>query len=97
MTARHDDLLQVIIIVVGTAIVLALLSRRQRPHIHAALMRFSLAVFLIVTSAIPAGLGWLPAQTLHSAGQLLAGCALVKLGSIIVFDFLLGLTPFSPP
>jgi small-conductance mechanosensitive channel/CRP-like cAMP-binding protein len=98
LTAHHDDLLQVIIIVVGTAVVLALFSRRQRPHIHAALMMFSLAIFLVVCSAFPAGLGWLAAaKTLHSAGLLLVGCTLVKLGSIIVFDFILSLTPFSPP
>ena len=97
-TVQRDDLLHVIVAIVGVAIVLALVARRQLRHIHSALVMFALAVLLILLSAVPAALGWLPAaDTLHAAGLALIGCALVKLASIAIFDVLLPLTPLSPP
>ena len=91
-------MLQITIVILGTAVVLAVLARRQRAHVRAALVMYALAFFLMVLSAIPAALGWLSAaKALHAAGLLLVGFALVKLGSIIVFDVILCLTPLSPP
>jgi len=78
--------------------VLAILSRRHRVHVRAVLIMYSVAVFLMALSAIPAALD-LPTVTkaLHAAGLLLVGFALVKLASIILFDVILCLTPLSPP
>jgi small-conductance mechanosensitive channel/CRP-like cAMP-binding protein len=96
--ARQDDLFPISIVILGTAVVLAVFWRRQRPHVRTALIMYALALFLFVLSAFPAVLGWsVAAKTLHAAGLLLLGFAVVKLGSIIVFDVVLSLTPFSPP
>lgn len=98
LIAHHDDLLAISIAILGTAVVLAVLSRRQRPHVRTALVMYALALFLIALSVLPAALGWDTAtKILHAAGLLLVGCAVVKLSSIIVFDFLLYITPLSPP
>ena len=97
-TARGDDLYSVSLLIVGTALVLAILARRQRTHVRAALVMYVLSLLLTGLSAIPATLGWLAGgKALHSAGLLLLGCALVKLTSIIVFDLILAVTPFCPP
>ncbi len=96
--ARHDDLLHISLGILGTAVVLGAFWRRQRPHVRTALVMYALALFLMVLSAIPAALGWATAtKTLHAAGLLLVGFAVVKLGSIIIFDVILCLTPLSPP
>ena len=98
LTAHSDDLFQVSIFILGTSMALAVLMRRHRPHVRAALVMYALALFLFVLSAIPAALGWPSvSSTLHAAGLLLVGLALVKLASIIVFDVVLCLTPLSPP
>ncbi len=98
LTAHHDDLLKITILILGTAVVLAVFSPRQRVHVRAALVMFGLALFFIVLSAIPAAFGWpSAAKALHAAGLLLVGCALVKLASIIIFDVVLRLTHLSPP
>lgn len=98
LTADHDDLLQITIAILGTAAVLAIVSRRQRAHVHTALVLYALAFLLMVVSAIPAALGLASAtKALHAAGLLLVGFAFVKLGSIIVFDVVLCFTPLSPP
>ena len=98
ITAQRDDLLPISIVILGTAVVLAVLSRRQRTHVRTALVMYALALFLFVLSAAPAALGWgLAAKTLHAAGLLLVGFAVVKLSSIIVFDVVLAVTPLSPP
>ena len=98
LIASHDDLLHISFGILGTAAVLGALWRRQRPHVRTALVMYALALFLMVLSAIPAALGWATAtKTLHAAGLLLVGFAVVKLGSIIIFDVILCLTPLSPP
>ena len=97
-TAHGDDLIPLTIFIVGTALVLAAFSRRQRVHVRAVLVMYGLALFLFILSAIPDALGWDQAtKTLHAAGLLLVGFAVVKLISIIVFDVVLCFTPFSPP
>ena len=97
-TANHDELLKITIVILGTAMVLAVLSRRHRAHVRAALVMFALALVLIALSATPAALGWTTAAiALHAAGLLLVGFAMVKLASVIIFDIVLCLTPFSPP
>ena len=53
LTAHHDDLIPITIVILGTAVVLAVFSRRQRVHVRAALVMYALALFLIVLSAIP--------------------------------------------
>jgi len=98
VTARHDDLLLITLVILGTSAVLAILTRRQRPHVRVALVMYALALFLIFLSAVPATLGWqLLAKTLYAAGLLLVGFAVVKLISIVVFDIVLYITPLSPP
>jgi small-conductance mechanosensitive channel/CRP-like cAMP-binding protein len=98
LIAQQDDLLWTAVIFLGTAAVMAVLVRRQRTHIHAALLMFVLALMLVLVSAVPAALGLvLTAKALHTAGLLMLGLALVKLGSIIIFDAVLRFTPFSPP
>jgi small-conductance mechanosensitive channel/CRP-like cAMP-binding protein len=98
LIARRDDLLYLSIVILGTAIVLAVLVPRQRTHIRVALVMFAMAFLLMVLSAIPATLGMESAtKALHAAGLLLMGFALVKLASIILFDLVLGITPLSPP
>jgi small-conductance mechanosensitive channel/CRP-like cAMP-binding protein len=98
LTAHSDDLLPITILILGTAAVLAILMPRQRVHVRAVLVMYALAFFLIVLSVLPAALGWpAAAKTLHAAGLLLMGFALVKLGSIIIFDVILSITPLSPP
>jgi small-conductance mechanosensitive channel/CRP-like cAMP-binding protein len=98
LIAKQDALLTLTLIFLGTAAVLAVLARRQRVHIRAALVLFGVALFLIFLSAVPAAVGWLlAAKALHAAGLLLAGFGGVKLGSIIVFDVVLCVTPLSPP
>jgi len=94
---RQDDLLPISILVVGTAAILAILARRQRGHIRSALVMYVSGLLLIFLSAGPAVLDWNSgAQALHAAGLLLVGFAIVKLGSIVLFD-LLRFTPLSPP
>ncbi len=96
--AHHDELLKISLAIVITSALLAVLARRQRVHIRAALVMYALAFVLMAFSAIPAALGWEGAtKALHSAGLLLVGCAFVKLASIIVFDVILCITPLSPP
>jgi len=96
--AHHDELLQITIGIVGTSLVLAALWRQQRRHVRTALVMYGLAFVLMALSAIPAALGWDSAtKTLHAAGLLLVGFAVVKLSSIIIFDVILCLTPLSPP
>jgi len=96
--AHHDDLLQISFAILGTASVLAAFSRRQRPHVKAAIVMYGVALILMVLSALPASLGWDTAtKALHAAGLLLVGFAVVKLSSIIIFDVILCLTPISPP
>lgn len=96
--ARHDELLKITLAIVGTSIVLAVLARRQRVHVRAALVMYALAFLLMLFSAIPAALGLDGAtKALHAAGLLLVGCAFVKLASIIIFDIILCMTPLSPP
>ena len=98
LTAHHDDLLEVSIVIMGTAVVLALLSPRHRTHVRVALVMYGMALSLIALSAIPSAFGWvLLTRTLYAAGLLLVGFAVVKLGSIIVFDVVLYITPLSPP
>ncbi len=96
--ARQDELLNISLVVLGIAAVLAVFSRAQRRHVKTALIIFGLAVFLMALSAVPAALAWDPvAKTLHAAGLLLLGIAIVKLGSIVLFDVFLSFTPLSPP
>ena len=96
--AHSDDLLSVTLGILGTAILLAVFSRRQRAHVRVALVMYGAALFLMALSAFPATIGWQAAtRTLHAAGLLLVGFALVKLTSIILFDVVLCLTPLSPP
>jgi small-conductance mechanosensitive channel/CRP-like cAMP-binding protein len=98
LIARHDEILQITVGVLGTAAALAALSRRHRVHVHTALVIYALAFFLMAFSAIPAAFGWDTAtKALHAAGLLLVGCAVVKLASIIIFDVFLCFTPLSPP
>lgn len=98
LIANHDDLLTITSCILGTAALLAIFSRRQRRHVRTALVMYSLAFFLMALSALPATFGWLSAtKTLHAVGLLLVGFAVVKLSSIIIFDVVLSLTPFSPP
>lgn len=95
---HHDNILQITIVILGISAVVWLASRCQRVHIHAVLVLYAIALFLMVTSAIPAALGMETAtKTLHAAGLLLVGFALVKLASILLFDFILCVTPLSPP
>lgn len=96
--AHHDGLLRITLAFVGVAGVLGIFSRRQRRHVKTALVFFVLAVFLMVLSAIPNALAWDSAtKTLHAAGLLFLGIAIVKLASIILFDVILCLTPLEPP
>jgi len=96
--AQHDNLLHITVAILVTAGVLALFSRRQRVHVRTALVMYMLAFFLMVASAIPAMLGWDTAtRTLHAAGLLLLGAAVVKLSSIVFFDVILNVTPLQPP
>jgi small-conductance mechanosensitive channel/CRP-like cAMP-binding protein len=96
--ARRDDLLTVSIAIVVTALLVLILAHRQRRHVRAALIMYALAIFLMLLSAVPAALGWLPiSQTLQAGGLLLIGFAVVKLASLIIFDIVLGVTPLSPP
>ena len=96
--AHSDDLIPITILILGMVLVLTLLMPRQRTHVRAVLVMYSLALFLLVLSAIPAALGWpTTAKTLHAAGLLLLGFAIVKLASIIIFDIILAFTPLSPP
>jgi small-conductance mechanosensitive channel/CRP-like cAMP-binding protein len=96
--AKHDDLLEISLGILGTAFVLAALFRRQRPHVRTALVMYALALFIMAFSAIPDALGWDTAtKTLHAAGLLFVGFAVVKLGSIVIFDCTLCFTPLSPP
>jgi small-conductance mechanosensitive channel/CRP-like cAMP-binding protein len=96
--AHGDDLIPLTILIIGTAVVLAVLMPRQRVHVRAGLAMLALALPLIVLSAVPAALGWpSAANALHAAGLLLVGFAVVKLASIIVFDVILCITPLSPP
>ena len=99
LIAHHDDLLQDHPSPFwGRRWCWRVLSRRQRPHVRTALVMYALAFFLMVLSAIPAALGWATAtKALHAAGLLLVGFAVVKLGSIIIFDVVLCFTPLSPP
>ncbi|MFZ0959298.1 MAG: mechanosensitive ion channel family protein [Terriglobia bacterium] len=98
VAAQRDELLHLSILILGTAMVLAVLAPRQRMHIRVALVMYALALFLIAFSAIPESLGWPSAgKALHAAGFLLVGFSLVKLASIIIFDLVLSLTPLSPP
>ena len=96
-SAQHDSLFPISVIIVGTSVLLAVVSRRQRPHVRTALTLYALALFLFVLAAAPAALGWTTAaKTLHAAALLLIGFAVVKLSSIILFDGLLRLTPLCP-
>ncbi|MGA3327236.1 MAG: mechanosensitive ion channel family protein [Terriglobia bacterium] len=96
--AHDDDLFLITLVILGAAAVLAILSRRQRAHVRVAVVMYGLALFLIALSTIPTALGWDQAtKTLHAAGLLLVGFAVVKLISIFVFDVVLCLTPLSPP
>lgn len=96
--ARRDSLLQNTIAILAVAGVLVLISRRQRHHIKSALVMYGLAFFLMAFSAVPAAMGWDSAtKVLHAAGLLFLGCAVVKLGSIVLFDIVLRFTPLSPP
>ena len=98
LIAHDDKLLSITIVILGLAVLLAVMSPRQRVHVRVALVMYALALFLMGLSAAPAALGWDQAtKTLHAAGLLLLGFAVVKLGSIIVFDVVLCLTPLSPP
>ncbi len=98
LTAHHDDLLPISIAIVGIGAVLAAVSRRHRRHVRVALVMYALAFLLMVLSVIPAVLGWLAvSKTLHAAGLLLVGFAVVKLAGIVIFDVVLYATPFCPP
>lgn len=98
LVAHHDNLLQITIAILATAAVVRLLSRRQRRHVHTVLVLYAVACFFMALSAIPPVFGLDTAtKVLHAAGLLLVGLALVKLGSIILFDFVLCFTPLSPP
>jgi CRP-like cAMP-binding protein/small-conductance mechanosensitive channel len=98
LTAQHDDLFLISVVILGTSAALVILSRRLRVHVRAAVIMYAVAFFLMALSAIPAELD-LPTVTkaLHAAGLLLVGFALVKLASIILFDVILCITPLSPP
>src|SRR5579862_8181327 len=88
--AHHDELLKLTLSVLVTAAVLWVVARPQRVHVRTALVMYALAFVLMAFSAVPAALGWNEAtKALHAAGLLLAGCAIVKLASIIVFDCVL--------
>jgi small-conductance mechanosensitive channel/CRP-like cAMP-binding protein len=96
--ARHDELLKISLAFIGTAAVLVLFSRPQRRHIKTATIIYGLAFLLMALSSVPAALAWDTAtKTLHAAGLLLLGIAVVKLGSIVLFDVILSFTPVSPP
>jgi small-conductance mechanosensitive channel/CRP-like cAMP-binding protein len=96
--AHRDNLLEITIGILGTAVVLAILARSQRTHIRKALILYALALILMVLSAIPSALGIeLATKALHSAGLLLVGFAFVKLASILIFDIILAATPLAPP
>ena len=98
LIARHDELLQISIAILATAAVIWLLARRQRMHVHTVLVLYAVAFFLMAISAIPAAYGLDTAtKALHAAGLLLVGFAMVKLASIIIFDFILCFTPLAPP
>ena len=97
-TAHRDGLFNITLVILGAAVVIALLSRRQRMHVRAALVMYGLALFFIALSAIAAGLDFpSSAKVLNAAGLLLVACASVKLASIIFFDGILRVTPLSPP
>jgi small-conductance mechanosensitive channel/CRP-like cAMP-binding protein len=98
LIAKQDDLLTVAILFLGIVAILEIFVRRQRTHIRTALLMFVLALFLDLLSAVPAAFAFSAlAKVLHSTGLLLLGFAVVKLGSIVVFDVILCVTPFSPP
>jgi len=63
LIATQDDLLPLTLIVLGTALVLAVLARRQRVHIRVALVMFVTALVLIFLSGVPPVLGWSSART----------------------------------
>ncbi len=95
---HHHDLVPITLVILATSGILALFWRRQRRHVRTALIMYGLSFFLMVLSAVPAALGWdTAAKTLHAAGLLLLGFAVVKLSSIIIFDVILCLTPLAPP
>ena len=96
--AHEQSLLEITLAILGTSLVLAILARRHRVHIRTALVLYALAFLLMTIAAIPNALGMERAtQALLAAGLLLAGCAFVKLGSILIFDVILCITPLSPP
>jgi len=96
--AHEHSLLETTVAILGTSLVLAILARRHRVHIRTALVLYALAFILMAIAAIPNALGMERAtQALLAAAMLLVGCAFVKLGSILIFDVLLCITPLSPP
>jgi small-conductance mechanosensitive channel len=98
LLAKRHDLYLVTLVFLVVAAALAIASRRLRPHVRTALTLFGLGLFLLLLSAVAAALGWATAAyALYTAGLLLAVCGEVKLGSLILFDLLLGPTPLSPP
>jgi small-conductance mechanosensitive channel/CRP-like cAMP-binding protein len=98
LMARQDGLFLLTLVFLGAAALLVVSSRRLRAHVRTAVTMFGLALFLIFLSVVPAELGWSTAATaLHTAGLLLAGCGVVKLASIVLFDVVLCLTPLAPP
>jgi len=98
LIARQDDLLPITLVFLGIAALLSGFSRRHRRHVRTALTMFALALLLIFLSVVPSRLGWSTAAlALHTAGLLLAGCGMVKLASIVLFDVVLCFTPLSPP
>ena len=95
---RRDDLLPVSVIVLGSAVILAILARRRHSHIRTALVMYAAGLVIILLSAAPTVLDWTSAaRSLHAAGILLIGFAIVKLGSILLFDVLLSFAPIAPP
>jgi small-conductance mechanosensitive channel len=97
LVASQDELLTLSAVILGTAVVLAVLVPQQRVYIRSALLMFVIALFFIVLSSIPAALGLeRAAQGLHAVGLLFMGFALVRFTSIILFDLILRPTPLRP-
>lgn len=96
--AEQEDVLKVSLIFLLSAAVLALLAREQRGYIRTALAMFIGAVFLIFAAPVAAAAGLPTASKILTAAALLfGGFAMVKLGSIFLFDVVLRRTHLSPP